>query len=99
MILHDKYDIAVVENICIAKRLFVDAVYSSANLEEIAVTFAQTQDILNNVNVSKLTPIEINKVCCLRDAWEYMIEHINDSLDLGYLMNVHEIIERFDVTY
>lgn len=81
------------------KRLFVDAVYSSANLEEIAVTFAQTQDILNNVNVSKLTPIEINKVCCLRDAWEYMIEHINDSLDLGYLMNVHEIIARFDVPY
>ncbi len=99
MILHDKYDIAFDENICIAKRLFVDAVYSSANLEEIAVTFAQTQDILNNVNVSKLTPIEINKVCCLRDAWEYMIEHINDSLDFGYLMNVHEIIARFDVPY
>ena len=32
MILHDKYDIAVDKNICIAKRLFVDAVYSSANL-------------------------------------------------------------------
>ena len=42
MILHDKYDIAVDENIGIAKRLLVDAVYSSANLEEIAVTFAQT---------------------------------------------------------
>lgn len=99
MILHDKYDIAVHENIWIAKRLLVDAVYSSANLEGIAVTFAQTQDILNNVNASKLTPIEINKVCCLRDAWEYMIEHINDSFDLGYLMNVHEIIARFDVPY
>ena len=43
MILHDKYDIAVDENIWIAKRLLVDAAYSSANLEEIAVTFAQTQ--------------------------------------------------------
>lgn len=28
-----------------------------------------------------------------------MIEHINDSLDLEYLMNVHEIIARFDVPY
>ena len=28
-----------------------------------------------------------------------MIEHINDSLDLGYLMNVHEIIARFEVPY
>ena len=34
-----------------------------------------------------------------RMTWEYMIEHINDSLDLGYLMNVHEIIARFDVPY
>ena len=99
MILRDKYAMDIEENIWIAKRLLVDSVYTSANLEGIAVTFAQTQDILNNVNVSKLTPIEINKVCYLRDAWEYMIEHINDSLDLGYLMNVHEIIARFDVPY
>ena len=87
------------ENIWIAKRLLVDSVYSSANLEGIAVTFAQTQDILNNVNVSQLTPKDINKVCCLRDAWEYMIEHIHDELNMGYLMNIHELIARFDVPY
>ena len=65
MILQDKYAIDETENIWIAKRLLVDSVYSSANLEGIAVTFAQTQDILNNVNVSQLTPKDINKVCCL----------------------------------
>ena len=54
MILQDKYAIDETENIWIAKRLLVDSVYSSANLEGIAVTFAQTQDILNNVNVSQL---------------------------------------------
>ena len=59
MILQDKYAMDETENIWIAKRLLVDSVYSSANLEGIAVTFAQTQDILNNVNVSKLTPVEI----------------------------------------
>lgn len=99
MILRDKYAMDIEENIWIAKRLLVDSVYTSANLEGIAVTFAQTQDILNNVNVSHLTPKDINKVCCLRDAWEYMIEHIHDELNMGYLMNIHELIARFDVPY
>ena len=80
----DIYNMTKEENIFCAKRVLVDSIYKQANLEGIGVTFAETQDILNNVNVSKLTPIEINKVCCLRDAWEYMIEHINDSLDLEY---------------
>ena len=62
MILRDKYAMDIEENIWIAKRLLVDSVYTSANLEGIAVTFAQTQDILNNVNVSHLTPKDINKV-------------------------------------
>lgn len=99
MILQDKYAMDIEENIWIAKRLLVDSVYTSANLEGIAVTFAQTQDILNNVNVSHLTPKDINKVCCLRDAWEYMIEHIHDELNMRYLMNIHELIARFDVPY
>lgn len=46
MILRDKYAMDIEENIWIAKRLLVDSVYTSANLEGIAVTFAQTQDIV-----------------------------------------------------
>ena len=63
MILQDKYAMDIEENIWIAKRLLVDLVYTSANLEGIAVTFAQTQDIMNNVNVSQFTPKDINKIC------------------------------------
>lgn len=43
----DKYKMSQDENIFIAKRLLVDSIYKSANLEGIAVTFAQTIDILN----------------------------------------------------
>lgn len=99
MVLRDKYKISMDENIWIAKRLLVDSVYSSANLEGIAVTFAQTQDILNNVNVSTLTPKDINKVCCLRDTWEYLVDHIHEELNMAYLMNIHELVARFDVPY
>ena len=87
------------ENIFCAKRILVDSVYKQANLEGIAVTFANTQDILNNVNVNTLTPNEINKVCCLRDGWEFLFDHLDDTVDLAFLESLHEIVARFDVSY
>lgn len=87
------------DNILCAKRVLVDSVYKSANLEGIAVTFAETNDILNDVNVDKLKPSEISKVCCLRDAWQYILENISKPLDLGYMENLHEILARGDLAH
>lgn len=83
--MENKYRMTQEENIFIAKRMLVDSVYKSANLEGIAVTFAQTIDILNDVNVENIKPSEIGKVCCLRDAWQYTLENINQKLDLGFI--------------
>lgn len=68
--IHNKYAMTTEENIFCAKRILVDSIYRQANLEGIAVTLAETQDILNNVNVASVTPNEISKVCCLRDGWK-----------------------------
>ena len=86
-------------NIFLAKRILVDSVYAQANLEGIAVTFAQTQDILNNVNAANLKPVEISKICCLRDGWKYLFDGIGKPLDLVFLEEMHEIVARFDVSY
>ena len=61
--MQDKFSMPQEYNISFAKRMLVDSIYKSANLEGIAVTFAQTNDILNNVNVGSLKPNEIRKVC------------------------------------
>lgn len=95
----NKYAMTVEENIFCAKRILVDSIYKQANLEGIAVTFAETQDILNNVNVASVTPNEISKVCCLRDGWEYLLEHLHTPTDLVFLETLHELIARFDVSY
>lgn len=97
MILSNKYEMSLEENIFIAKRILVDSVYQQANLEGIGVTFADTQDILNNINVGTLSPTEISKVCCLRDGWEYLLSHIDSPTDLIFIENLHEIVARFDV--
>lgn len=95
----DKFCMPVEENIFIAKRLLVDSIYQQANLEGIAATYAQTIDILNNVNVASLTPNEINKICCLRDGWHYVLDNLDAPLDLVFIETLHEFIARFDVPY
>ena len=46
----NRYQMTVEDNIFFARRIIVDSIYQQANLEGIAVTFAQTQDILNNLD-------------------------------------------------
>lgn len=95
----DKYDMTKEDNIFCAKRIMVDSIYKQAQLEGIAVTFADTQSILNDVNVENVTPTEMSKVCCLRDGWHYLLDHVDDEVDLVFLENIHELTARFDVPY
>lgn len=97
--MENKYKMTQDENIFIAKRMLVDAVYKSANLEGIAVTFAQTVDILNDVNVENVKPSEIGKVCCLRDAWHFLLDNIQKSLDLGFMEEVHQYVTKTELDY
>lgn len=99
MSITDKFDMTKEDNIFNAKRIMVDSIYKQANLEGIAVTFADTQSILNNVNIENITPTEISKVCCLRDGWNYLFDHIDDAVDLIFLETIHELTARFDVPY
>ncbi len=99
MSITDKYDMSKENNIFNAKRIMVDSIYKQANLEGIAVTFADTQSILNNINIENVTPTEISKICCLRDGWNYLFDHIDDTVDLIFLETIHELTARFDVPY
>lgn len=97
--INDRFNMTQEENVFCAKRVLVDSVYKQANLEGIAVTYAQTIDILNNVNADSLTPKDINKICCLRDGWHYLLDNLDTPINLAYIEKIHEIIARFDVDY
>lgn len=45
----NKYNMTKEDNIFFAKRKLVDNIYKSANLEGIAVTFADTLEFINNI--------------------------------------------------
>ena len=99
MVIQDVYAMTQEENIFCAKRVLVDSIYKQANLEGISISYAQTVDILNNVNVSSLKPNEISKVFCLRDSWNFVLDNISAPIHLGYLQELHKWVARFDIEY
>lgn len=87
--MQNKFNMTREQNVFTAKRILVDSVYKSANLEGIAVTYAETIDILNNVNVAKLRPDEITAIINLRSAWHFVLDNLDRALDLGLIKECH----------
>ncbi|HBA37876.1 MAG TPA: hypothetical protein DCY94_04055 [Firmicutes bacterium] len=85
----NKYNMTKEENIFFAKRKLVDNIYKSANLEGIAVTFADTYSFMNNVNTGNISIDDMLKLKGLKDAWEFVIESVDENLTIEYIKKVH----------
>lgn len=85
----DKYNMSLEDNIFFAKRKLVDNIYKSANLEGIAVTFADTYAFMNNVNTGNISVDDMLKLKGLKDGWEYVINYVNEELTLDFIKKIH----------
>lgn len=85
----NKYNMTKEDNVFFAKRKLVDNIYKSANLEGIAVTFEDTYSFMNNVNTGKISVDDMLKLKGLKDAWEYVLNHIDDKVDLDFIKKIH----------
>ena len=83
------YNMTKEDNIFFAKRKIIDNIYKSANLEGIAVTFADTVDFYNNVNNGKISVDNMLKLKGLKDAWEYVIDTVDEDLTIDYIKKIH----------
>lgn len=79
------------ENVFIAKRMLIDNIYRSAKLEGLGVTFAQTEQIVENLSAD-VKPSDINHIICLKRGWDYILSNLDSELDLGLVKNCHTII-------
>lgn len=93
--MESKYHMTQEENIFLAKRNIVDYIWKSANLEGIGVTYPDTQAIYHGMAVSGYTIEDINAVNDLKYAWQFLLEHINDKLDLEFVKKVHMLLGKF----
>lgn len=94
MILENKYNLTLEQNVFLAKRNIVDNIYANARMEGVNVTFPQTKTILEGVNVPNLKIDEIQVILNLRDAWNYVINNVEETLDLKFVCRVNEYVAR-----
>lgn len=87
--MNSKYNMSKEDNIFFAKRKLVDNLYKSANLEGIAVTFADTVDFINNVNTGRISINDMLKLKGLKDSWEYILNTIDEELTMDYIKKIH----------
>lgn len=95
----DKFELTREENVFVAKKYLKDSVYRSAHLEGIAVTFPETEAILENAEVSGVSSKDIAKVFGIRDGWRYILENLDQPIDLKFLEELHQIIAKEDVPW
>ena len=98
-IIPDQFQLSREDNIFVAKKYLKDSVYRSAHLEGMAVTFPQTEAILDNATVNGVPAKDIAKVFGLRDAWEYTLNNLDSPIDLKFLKDLHQIIAKEDVPW
>ncbi len=87
--MYNKYEMSKEDNIFFAKRKLVDNIYKSANLEGIAITFADTYSFMNNVNNGNISIDDMLKLKGLKDAWEFILNSIDEELTLDYIKKIH----------
>ncbi len=68
--------------------------YCGMKMENRAVTFPQTQTILNGVNVPSVRLDDIQAILNMRDAWRYLISTVDAPETFEYLCKLNEFIAR-----
>lgn len=92
-----KYNMTQEQNIFLAKRNIVDYIWKSANLEGIGVTYPDTQAICNGMSVSGYTIEDINAVNDLKHAWQFLLENINEEINIRFIKDVHMLLGKFTI--
>lgn len=90
----DKYSLSPWESLFLAKKKWDENVYCGMRMENRAVTFPQTQTILNGVNVPNVQLDDIQAILNMRDAWKHIFNTIDAPLTVEYICELNGFIAR-----
>ncbi len=85
----------VEQNIDFAKRHLVETIYKQAILEGVAITFADTESIIEGGKVNNMTSEDILKIVNLKHAWEFILNKnvILSDTNFALLCEINKMIE------
>ena len=90
----DKYHLTPEQSLFLAKKKWDENIYCGMKMEDRAVTFPQTQTILNGVNVPDVQLDDIQAILNMRDAWKYLLSTIDEPVTIEYLCRLNGFIAR-----
>ena len=90
----DKFHLSPVQSLFLAKKKWDENVYCGMKMENRAVTFSQTQTILNGVNVPNVQLDDIQAILNMRDAWKFLLRTITETITFEYWCKLNEYIAR-----
>ena len=85
----------VLTNIDFAKRNLVDTIYKQAVLEGLAVTFLDTETIIEGGKINNLTADVIQKINNLKHAWQLVLDEgvVASPSDFNLLRLINKLVE------
>ena len=90
----DNFHLSPEQSLFLAKKKWDENVYCGMKMENRAVTFPQTQTILNGVNVPNVQLDDIQAILNMRDAWKFLLSTINEEVTFEYWCKLNEYIAR-----
>ncbi len=90
----DKFQLTPKQSLFLAKKKWDENVYCGMKMENRAVTFPQTQTILNGVNVPNVQLDDIQAILNMRDAWKFLLSTVNEPVTFEYWCKLNEYIAR-----
>ena len=72
-------------------KMLKDFVFTTTKIEIDAITFLDTERVMNNLPTNNLSPSEINKVIGLKQAYEFLIASFN-SFDSNFAKDVNRYV-------
>lgn len=86
----DKFHLAPEQSLFLAKKKWDENVYCGMKMENRAVTFPQTQTILNGINVPNVQLDDIQAILNMCDAWRFLLNTISETVTFEYWCKLNE---------
>ena len=90
----DKFHLSPEQSLIFAKKRMDENIYCGMKMENRAVTFPQTQTILNGVNVPNVQLDDIQAILNMRDAWKFLLNTVNEEVTFDYWCKLNGYIAR-----
>ncbi len=90
----DKFHLTPEQSLFLAKKKRDENVYCGMKMENRAVTFPQTQTILNGINVPNVQLDDIQAILNMRDAWKFLLNTVSEKVTFEYWCKLNEYIAR-----